>query len=208
MYWRIYRNPTTDQMNLYNIVSIFGLLLCSPIAAFSPGARSLQSISLPSQHLHLKISLPSPTQSLAKAVSSTKLSFTPKEESDDSSDDKPFIRPALHNSPFFRSLAILYALLFAIYQGSSPDSIQKVGKMFILSPKNAATVHLLSFSVFFGTTVYTTFIAGITMFKVRHVLICDVCICIIIHKMVIIIFTHIVSHQLELTQESLWKASK
>ena len=152
-------------MNLYNIVSIFGLLLCSPIAAFSPGARSLQSISLPSQHLHLKISLPSPTQSLAKAAS-TKLSFTPNEESDASSDDKPFIRPALHNSPFFRSLAILYALLFAIYQRSSPDSIQKIGKIFILSPKNAATVHLLSYSVFFGTTVYTTFIAGITMFKV------------------------------------------
>ena len=104
--------------------------------------------------------------SLAKAASSTKLSFTPNEESDASNDDKPFIRPALHNSPFFRSLAILYALLFAIYQGSSPDSIQKVGKIFILSPKNAATVHLLSFSVFFGTTVYTTFIAGITMFKV------------------------------------------
>ena len=149
-------------MNLYNIVSIYGLLLCSPVAAFSPTPLQTRT-SLPSQQ-H-KISLPSPTQSLA--ASSTKLSFTPKEESDASSDDKPFIRPALHNSPFFRSLAILYALLFAIYQGSSPDSIQKVGKIFILSPKNAATVHLLSFSVFFGTTVYTTFIAGITMFKVR-----------------------------------------
>jgi len=162
-------------MNLYNIVSIFGLLLCSPVAAFAPPAP-LQSISFPSQQP--KISLSSPTQSLAHrfVVSTTKLTFTPKEESNDSSDDKPFIRPALHNSPFFRSLAILYALLFAIYQGSSPDSIQKVGKLFILSPKNAATVHLLSFSVFFGTTVYTTFIAGITMFKVRHVLICDVCI--------------------------------
>ena len=171
-----YRTPQLIRMNLYNIVSIFGLLLCSPISAFSP-ARSLQisnKVSLPSQH---KISLPSPTQALAKAVSSTKLSFTPNEESDASNnDDKPFIRPALHNSPFFRSLAILYALLFAIYQGSSPDSIQKIGKIFILSPKNAATVHLLSFSVFFGTTVYTTFIAGITMFKVRitEVLICDV----------------------------------
>ena len=150
-------------MNLYNIVSIFGLLLSTPVAAFSPTPIISNKVSLPSQQ-H-KISLPSPTQ--AKAASSTKLSFTPNEESDASSDDKPFIRPALHNSPFFRSLAILYALLFAIYQGSSPDSIQKVGKIFILSPKNAATVHLLSFSVFFGTTVYTTFIAGITMFKVR-----------------------------------------
>ena len=161
-------------MNLYNIVSIYGLLLCSPVAAFAPPAP-LQSISFPSQHL--KISLSSPTQSLAhRFVSTTNLLFTPKEESNDSSDDKPFIRPALHNSPFFRSLAILYALLFAIYQDSSPDSIQKVGKLFILSPKNAAIVHLLSFSVFFGTTVYTTFVAGITMFKVRvtRVLICDV----------------------------------
>ena len=150
-----FETPPQIRMNLYNIVSIYGLLLCSPVAAFSPTPIISNKVSSPSQQ-H-KISLPSPT----------KLSFTPNEESDASSDDKPFIRPALHNSPFFRSLAILYALLFAIYQGSSPDSIQKVGKIFILSPKNAATVHLLSFSVFFGTTVYTTFIAGITMFKVR-----------------------------------------
>lgn len=40
-----------------------------------------------------------------------------------------------------------------------------MGKHLILSPKAAATVHLLSFATWFGTVVYTTFVAGITMFK-------------------------------------------
>lgn len=112
--------------------------------------------------------------------SATQLSFTPKtDEADDDDDDKPaFIRPALHNSPFFRSLAILYALLFAVYQTSSSSSpsttlassandalLRRMGKYLILPPSAAATVHLLSFATWFGTVVYTTFVAGITMFK-------------------------------------------
>ena len=109
-------------------------------------------------------------QSAGSAFASppSRLFFTPKEDNE-SIVDKPFIRPALHNSPFFRSLAILYALLFAIYQGSNAPSdatanaLQKVGKYFILSPKAAATVHLLSFATWFGTVVYTTFVAGITV---------------------------------------------
>jgi hypothetical protein len=86
-------------------------------------------------------------------------------------DNQPFIRPAPHNSPLFRAVAILYALLFAIYQGSNFSSaaangtLQKIGKYFILPPSAAATIHLLSFATWFGTIVYTTFVAGITMFK-------------------------------------------
>lgn len=34
-----------------------------------------------------------------------------------------------------------------------------------ISPKVSATLHLLSFATWFGTVFYTTFIAGITMFK-------------------------------------------
>lgn len=85
--------------------------------------------------------------------------------------DEPWIRPAIHNSPLFRASVILYALLFAIYQTSnSPTAsgatmLQKMGKCFVLAPKAAATLHLLSFGTWFGTVVYTTFIAGITMFK-------------------------------------------
>ena len=97
------------------------------------------------------------------------LKFTPKDDNEISS-DKPFIRPALHNSNFFRALSILYALLFAVYTTSKSPStatnaLSKIGKHLILSSKAAATVHMLSFGTWFGTVVYTTFIAGITMFK-------------------------------------------
>ena len=105
----------------------------------------------------------------AAFASPSRLSFTPKEVA---SDDKPFIRPALHNSNVFRSVAILYALLFAIYQGSAAapgasltNALLNMGRYLVLPPSAAATVHLLSFSIWFGTMVYTTFVAGITMFK-------------------------------------------
>ena len=111
---------------------------------------------------------PEPTVAFS---SPSRLFFTPKVD-DESESDKPFIRPALHNSTFFRSLAILYALLFAIYQSSSSSAVavnnallQKMGKYLVLPPNSAATVHLLSFATWFGTVVYTTFVAGITMFK-------------------------------------------
>ena len=158
-------------MRLQLLLSIAGTILL-PVRGFSPTQHNAMAITQAStvaltrrhqiqKHHHLAAP--------AAFTSPTRLSFTPKEDSE-SSDDKPFIRPALHNSPFFRSLAIVYALLFAIYQGStapsaSTNALQKVGKYFILSPKAAATVHLLAFSTWFGTVVYTTFIAGITMFK-------------------------------------------
>lgn len=101
---------------------------------------------------------------------------TPKEVvSSDSGNTTPavFIRPALHNSSYFRSIAILYALLFAIYNGGATVSpinansalLQTMGKYLILPPNVAASVHLFAFSTWFGTVIYTTFIAGITMFK-------------------------------------------
>eukprot|EP00584_Thalassiosira_punctigera_P002997 CAMPEP_0172535322 /NCGR_PEP_ID=MMETSP1067-20121228/7387_1 /TAXON_ID=265564 ORGANISM="Thalassiosira punctigera, Strain Tpunct2005C2" /NCGR_SAMPLE_ID=MMETSP1067 /ASSEMBLY_ACC=CAM_ASM_000444 /LENGTH=291 /DNA_ID=CAMNT_0013320251 /DNA_START=45 /DNA_END=920 /DNA_ORIENTATION=- len=106
---------------------------------------------------------------IAASSSSTRHFFTPKSDVETSSDDKPlFIRPALHNSPFFRSLAVLYALLFAIYRSSTAptaNALNKMGKYLVLPPNAAATAHLLSFAVWFGTVVYTTFVAGITMFK-------------------------------------------
>ena len=93
-------------------------------------------------------------------------SFSPSDSNE--GNDEPWIRPAIHNSPLFRVFAITYALLFAIYQSpNSPttSALQKIGRHVILGPKAAATLHLLSFGTWFGTVVYTTFIAGITMFK-------------------------------------------
>lgn len=63
----------------------------------------------------------------------------------------------LHNSPLFRSAAILAALTAAGVSTKSP--LTKI------SAKAAATAHLLSFATWFGTVFYTTFIAGITMYK-------------------------------------------
>jgi hypothetical protein len=102
------------------------------------------------------------------------LLFTPKEVAA-GGNDKPFIRPAPHKSPLFRSVAILYTLLFAIYRGSTAAppgwaslanaTLQRVGRYLVLPPNAAAMVHLLLFSIWFGTVVCTTFVAGIAMFK-------------------------------------------
>jgi len=61
------------------------------------------------------------------------------------------------NTKLFRSAAILAALGAAGYVSGSP--------LASLPGKTAATIHLLSFGTWFGTVFYTTFIAGITMFK-------------------------------------------
>lgn len=63
----------------------------------------------------------------------------------------------LHNSPLFRSAAILGALALAGYSSKSP--------LTQISTKAAATVNMLSFGTWFGTVAYTTFVAGITMYK-------------------------------------------
>ena len=162
-------------MKLTLLLSISGFLLL-PVHGFLPSSSrttplpSKQTASPAAQRHHPREHYQRRDGPItAFASSSSRRFFTPKDTNDD---DKPFIRPALHNSPFFRSLAILYALLFAIYQSSNnaPSAtsnalLHKLGKYLILPPNAAATVHLLSFSTWFGTVVYTTFVAGITMFK-------------------------------------------
>lgn len=64
----------------------------------------------------------------------------------------------LHNSPLFRSAAVLGALALAGYSSTKSPLAQ-------LSTKATATVNMLSFGTWFGTVVYTTFVAGITMYK-------------------------------------------
>lgn len=68
---------------------------------------------------------------------------------------EPWTKPRLHNNPLVRSGLLLSALALAGL--SSP---------FDKLPSTAcATLHLLSFGTWFGTVFYTTFVAGITMFK-------------------------------------------
>jgi fumarate reductase subunit D len=68
---------------------------------------------------------------------------------------EPWIKPRLHNNPLVRSAVLLAALVLTGL--SSP-----FGK---LPSTTLASIHLLSFGTWFGTVFYTTFIAGLTMFK-------------------------------------------
>lgn len=147
------------------LASVFG---ASPSSGFSLDTVSSSSRTIPLVPKSATLSHHRGSLAFAKSPKSlSRLFFTPAEDNDDKK-DQVFIRPALHNSPFFRALAILYALLFAVYQTSgapAANTLQKLGKHLIVSPKAAATLHLLAFATWFGTVVYTTFIAGITMFK-------------------------------------------
>eukprot|EP00541_Cyclophora_tenuis_P010112 CAMPEP_0116544744 /NCGR_PEP_ID=MMETSP0397-20121206/2282_1 /TAXON_ID=216820 /ORGANISM="Cyclophora tenuis, Strain ECT3854" /LENGTH=221 /DNA_ID=CAMNT_0004068979 /DNA_START=77 /DNA_END=743 /DNA_ORIENTATION=- len=61
-----------------------------------------------------------------------------------------------HNSNIFRAAAIVLAL---VWVSGSPT------KSLYMSRKAAATTHILAFGTWFGTMLYTTFVAGITMYR-------------------------------------------
>lgn len=141
----------------------------------SPVEALCSSLDIVSSRTHTRLAftnrnvMSTPACVKKRGAVASRLSFSPADSSD--SKEEPWIRPAVHNSPMFRAFAIIYALLFAIYQSSNvpavtgASALQKIGKYVILAPKAAATLHVLSFATWFGTVVYTTFIAGITMFK-------------------------------------------
>jgi hypothetical protein len=74
-----------------------------------------------------------------------------------SSESEEWTQKRIHNTSWFRSSAIVLALGLAGVSQKSP--------MAMLSAQSGATIHLLSFGAWFGTVFYTTFIAGLTMFK-------------------------------------------
>lgn len=62
-----------------------------------------------------------------------------------------------HNTSLARSAAILAALGWAGYAARSP--------LVSIPRQSAATIHLLSYATWFGSSAWTTFIAGITMYR-------------------------------------------
>jgi Domain of unknown function (DUF4149) len=91
------------------------------------------------------IKLPQPS-TIVKAVTMT-----------DGSSKEAWTKPRLHNKGAFRSIALLGALAAAGLSSNSP--------LKLLSAQGMAALHLFSYSTWFGTMMYTTFILGITMFK-------------------------------------------
>ncbi|KAL7581467.1 hypothetical protein ACA910_022042 [Epithemia clementina (nom. ined.)] len=87
---------------------------------------------------------------LSSVLSAT--ATTAPEDSLQSSEE--WTKKRLHNTPVFRGLSLLG--VFALVGFSSRTA---------LPLQATASVHLLSFSTWFGSVAYTTFILGITMFK-------------------------------------------
>lgn len=126
----------------------FSLILATvsfcPAVAFQPTTVSLRSVVV---QPHKKViasttatrHLPSPLFVAASADEST----------------AGWTKKRLHNTAAFRSLALLSALALAGLT-TAPRA---------LPAKASASLHLLSFGTWFGSVAYTTFIAGITMFK-------------------------------------------
>jgi predicted membrane protein len=75
-------------------------------------------------------------------------------------EEKQWLKPALHNTPAFRAVSLVSALGLAWYY-----SANAANPFAALSSKAAATLHLLAYGTWLGSVFYTTFIAGITMFK-------------------------------------------
>jgi predicted membrane protein len=74
--------------------------------------------------------------------------------------EEQWLKPALQNTPAFRAGSLVSALGLAWYY-----STNTANPFAALSSKAAATIHLLAFGTWFGSVFYTTFIAGLAMFK-------------------------------------------
>ena len=72
-----------------------------------------------------------------------------------SEETEEWTKGRIHNKAWFRSLALMLAI--GLVGTATP-----IGQV---STKAAAFSHLIAYSTWFGTAVYTTFILGLTMFK-------------------------------------------
>jgi len=88
-------------------------------------------------------------------MSTTSLSAS--SSADKGTDGGEWTKARMHNALWFRSAAVL--LTIGVVGLSSQSPVNN------LSARALAFVHLLSYSTWFGTVFYTTFIAGITMFN-------------------------------------------
>ena len=81
-------------------------------------------------------------------------SITKRHLSEDASD---WTKKRLHNTAAFRSMTLLTAIAWAGFSSHSP--------LKLLPAQAVGSLHMLSFGTWFGMVAYTTFVAGITMFK-------------------------------------------
>lgn len=122
------------------------------LAYLLPCALSFQP-SVPSLH---KVS-PIPTQISVRNVGMASLTSINLATSAPTTPTDEWTKPRLHNTATFRTIALLSAILVAGFSSKSP--------LKLLPTQVLGSIHTISFATWFGTVAYTTFVAGITMFK-------------------------------------------
>jgi hypothetical protein len=136
-------------MNIVNLASILLIIYTHTVDAFAT-PRTI-GIGIHSMLLPLTPSNAKNSGRHSSALAETVDARNPAPNFEDKA--VPWTKARFHNSPLFRSGFILLAIALAGY------SVTPV------SPGGAALVHILSFSTWFGSMAYTTFVLGITMFK-------------------------------------------
>lgn len=96
------------------------------------------------------------TTAVKSALFTSTTSSTMSSDIDENKKEE-WTKARLHKTAAFRSVAILGAVTAAGLTTHSP--------LTLLSAQATTALHLLSFSTWFGTIMYTTFVLGITMFK-------------------------------------------
>jgi Domain of unknown function (DUF4149) len=133
-------------------------LLLTKAAAILRGPVITTTAAKPARSISPLWSPATSNNRIMKSSSSSRLqSTTAGSSGNEKKKDEEWTKARLHNTNAFRSAAILGAVAAAGLATKSPLNL--------LSAQGTALLHLLSFSTWFGTTVYTTFILGITMFK-------------------------------------------
>lgn len=100
---------------------------------------------------------PSAAATAAALAAATSVSGGGAAASDNNEKTEEWTKKRLHNTAAFRAVALLGVLAAAGVSNNAPLSL--------LPAKAVASIHLLTFGTWFGTVAYTTFVAGITMFK-------------------------------------------
>ena len=147
--YKVIVNVTIVTMRLSTLQKVVVLILSALIHA----TNSWQLHTVPRRATNRRIPFQypqKPTTALSQAVTAGTMA-------DGSVSNEAWTKPRLHNTGAFRSMAILGAIAAAGLSSNSP--------FHLLSAQSMAALHLFSFSTWFGTMVYTTFILGITMFK-------------------------------------------
>jgi hypothetical protein len=125
----------------------------APITATQQNINNVNH--LPTTIIHPPVGAGGANAATASPLFATAASSDQQSSSSSEAAAEAWTKPRFHNKPWVRSVAILTALALAGTSGAPQ----------VLSANMNAAIHMLAFGTWLGTVFYTTFIAGLTMFK-------------------------------------------